>query len=65
MSHFGSSLGRSSSRTASLIRRFMRFLRTARPSARGVVNPTRGPAASGLGHRNAVNNELEKRKPWS
>src|SRR6185312_2148281 len=33
----------SSSRTASRMRRLMRLRMTALPSARGVVNPTRGP----------------------
>lgn len=64
MSHFGGMLA-SSSRMASRIRRFMRFLLFDFPSALGVVNPTRGPAASWLDRKNAEKREPECREPLS
>jgi hypothetical protein len=37
----------------------MRFRATAFPKARGVVNPTRGPPASGSRRQKAANKGLE------
>jgi hypothetical protein len=54
-----------SSRIASRRRRFMRFLRTARPSARGTVNPIRGPFPASLRYRNAVKRGPENFVPRS
>lgn len=64
MSHCGAIEG-SFVRIASRILRFMKFLRTARPNARGVVNPTRGPAGSWLARRKAVKRGPEYREPLS
>ncbi len=52
-------------RTASRRRRFMKFLRTARPRARGVVKPTRGPDGCWLASKNAVKRGPEYREPLS
>jgi hypothetical protein len=56
----------SSSRTASRIRRLIRLRTTAFPRARGVVNPTRGPAtASRSARQKAAKKGLVYRDPLS
>jgi hypothetical protein len=60
----------SSSRTASRMRRRIRFRTTALPSARGVVKPTRGPGPRSVsrgrpGRQNAAKNGHVKRVPVS
>jgi hypothetical protein len=54
-----------STRRASRNLRLIRFLRTARPSARGSVKPILGPSASSLASRKEVKRGPEKREPLS
>jgi hypothetical protein len=56
----------SSARQASRIRRLMRFRRTAFPTARGTVKPTRAPVGrpgSAVSRQNAVNKRVLNRIP--
>ncbi len=54
-----------SSRISSRSRRRMRFRWTDLPTARGSVNPKRGPSAGSRSRQNAVNKPVERRHPRS
>lgn len=52
-----------SNRMASRTRLLMRFLRTARPNARGTVKPILGPCKSLFANKKAVKSGPENREP--